>query len=109
MDHSARLNKSVLDRYMDLPPDGKVQAMYIWVDGTGEGMRCKTKTLDSVPKSIKGKFKFVWICPVFSEGLGLQYFCCGVLKCRLKLVVRRAEGEDQRVCMGLFVVFILLS
>lgn len=53
MDHSARLNKTVLDRYMDLLPEGKVQAMYIWIDGTGEGLRCKTKTLDFVPKAVK--------------------------------------------------------
>ncbi len=54
-DYSARTDKNVLDRYMELPVDGKCQAMYVWLDGTGEGMRCKTKTLDFVPKSVKGK------------------------------------------------------
>ena len=77
MDHSARLNKSVLDRYMDLLPEGKVQAMYIWVDGTGEGMRCKTRTLDSVPKSIKGELKlcfdFQTVYDISSVGSSLLF------------------------------------
>ena len=54
-DYSAKTEKSVLDRYMDLMPEGKCQAMYIWLGGSGEDMRCKTRTLDFIPKSIKGE------------------------------------------------------
>lgn len=55
---SSKLNKAVKQQYMDLPQGDKVQAMYIWIDGSGEGLRCKTRTLDSEPKTIEGK-----ICP----------------------------------------------
>jgi len=49
---NAFTNKTVMDRYRDLPQGNKVQCMYIWIDGTGEGMRAKTKTVDSEPKNV---------------------------------------------------------
>jgi len=49
------LDKKILNHYMTLDlPEDKVQAMYVWIDGSGEAVRCKTKTIDSVPKSFEG-------------------------------------------------------
>lgn len=33
-------------------PDGKVLAEYVWIGGSGNDLRCKTKTLSSAPTSI---------------------------------------------------------
>ncbi|XP_071513562.1 glutamine synthetase isoform X2 [Panulirus ornatus] len=47
-------NKTVLERYMKLAvPDNKFQATYIWVDGTGENLRSKTRTINFVPTNPK--------------------------------------------------------
>ena len=41
------LNHSVSSRFLDLPqPSSAYLATYIWIDGSGEGLRSKTKTLD---------------------------------------------------------------
>ncbi|TMW59252.1 hypothetical protein Poli38472_004321 [Pythium oligandrum] len=50
----SKLDRAVYDRYMDLPqPEDAVLAEYVWIGGSGEDLRCKTKTLTKVPTSIE--------------------------------------------------------
>nr|AFV39703.1 glutamine synthetase 2 [Pacifastacus leniusculus] len=50
--NSTATNKTVLDRYLRLPiPDNKCQVMYVWVDGSGENLRSKSRTINFIPKS----------------------------------------------------------
>ncbi|XP_045190890.1 glutamine synthetase-like [Mercenaria mercenaria] len=59
-EYSGKLDKSVLNHYLSLEsPEGHVQCEYIWVDGTGQGIRSKCKTMDFVPKKAEE-------CPVWN-------------------------------------------
>jgi len=51
----AMLDKNTTARYLTLPqPDDTSQVMYVWIDGSGENVRCKTKTVDFIPKAAEG-------------------------------------------------------
>ena len=44
------MNIQALQHYMNLDVRGKCQAMYVWIDGTGEKLRGKTRTFEEPPK-----------------------------------------------------------
>lgn len=50
------LDKCVLDKYMTLPiSDDQIHATYVWIDGTKEHLRCKTRIINFIPKNPAGK------------------------------------------------------
>jgi len=56
------IKKGVATRFQQLPqPKDKVQAMYVWIDGTGQDLRAKSRTLESIPTKPEGK---LLICSV---------------------------------------------
>ena len=58
MNFNGATNKTVLDRYLNLKqPDDVTQCMYVWIDGTGEYLRAKTKTCKFVPKKPSGMYR----------------------------------------------------
>ncbi|XP_062334875.1 glutamine synthetase-like [Osmerus eperlanus] len=50
---SSGLNKTLRQHYMSLPQRGLCQVTYVWVDGSGEGLRNKTRTLDREPQGLE--------------------------------------------------------
>lgn len=46
-------DRAIFDYFMSLPQGEKVQAEYIWIGGTGQDVRSKTRTLASKPKDVK--------------------------------------------------------
>lgn len=53
MSYAPSLSWDVVANFAKLPQNGMYQAEYIWIGGSGQDIRCKTKTLTTKPTSIK--------------------------------------------------------
>merc|ERR1711931_157349 len=40
----------ILKKYFSLETPGSIQVLYVWIDGSGQCLRCKTKTVYEEPK-----------------------------------------------------------
>lgn len=52
-------NKGVLHKYLEIPQGERIMAEYVWIDGSGEGIRSKCRTLEAEPQSPKD-------CPIWN-------------------------------------------
>lgn len=75
---SSLLSKAVRQQYMCLPQGNKCLVTYIWIDGTGEGLRNKTRTLDSEPQCIDGALPLYSLSFVLSRIQDSGMFICNL-------------------------------
>lgn len=75
------LDKSVLNRYRQLKYDpSKIQATYLWIDGTGEHIRMKDRILNKRAESIED-------LPGKSKTLESFYFVCFFKSCHINSIL----------------------
>ena len=48
--NNTELSPVLLEKFLALPSRGKVLAEYVWLGGEAWDMRCKSRTLDTVPE-----------------------------------------------------------
>lgn len=52
-----KMNKTILDKFLSLEqPSDKIQATYVWIDGTGENIRSKDRTLPNLQMNPESEY-----------------------------------------------------
>ena len=93
MSHGApATNKQLLEKYLELPqPDDGIMAEYIWIDGTGEGIRSKCRTLYKEPEKPSGKQTThctrVCVCVCACDAWCVCIHVCNVCVCACVVIV----------------------
>ena len=62
----------IMSKYMSLEVKGVVQVLYVWIDGSGRTLRCKTKTVYKEPKVLTLELFMEWISMTDSALLDLN-------------------------------------
>eukprot|EP00106_Octopus_bimaculoides_P011869 XP_014779311.1 PREDICTED: glutamine synthetase-like [Octopus bimaculoides] len=79
--YPATTDKTVLNHYLELPQDkNNVMCEYIWIDGTGEGLRSKCRTLEAVPTQPSGLVEFMVIVIIFISETNKRCTCVSVME-----------------------------
>ena len=81
-------NNPCMVRYMSLPQGTRVQAEYVWIGGTGQDLRCKTRTLEVCMHAVvlcclcmSGRRKAEVWCQC-EQPIVVVYGLCAVVLCR---------------------------
>lgn len=54
-------DKYAAGRFIQLPTHNKIQVEYVWIDGSIQNVRSKTKTIDFIPKKVDGKLIIIFL------------------------------------------------